>query len=449
MKSVATRSSDQSSDAVGMKKSDLVDVLMILLYKVALDVSFAFFVKPLYDGEPELQSYGPENAGKIIAGYFVTLACFWLFRMAGKRGTVSRFIIFVQYIFIVIPYTTIYGIEDLPTTYLSLVLIGYVTVTVFVRLIPPIKLRPAGALIRYIFAAIAGLIMLYVFGGLIMTGGLQRLNFNLADVYTVRAEYVQNLLPGFGYFVAWTGYVFDMILLVLFLQRRKERRRGAILGILLTLSLQLLLFGMTNFKTFLFVPFAIMGLMWTSQRMHFHRAFLIGGLGIIGALLLADTISPFGTALLKRVYIDPAAMHNLYFEYFSSHPLASLSGEAVGTWLGAPYTQFPLQLVADHYLGTAESPNAGWMADAFANFGVVGVFLYGAILAFLLRLGDFLAKKISDPGVAEGLMLTPAVVLCSSALGTALLTHGLLVLLMALWVIRVNHSMEYEASWAT
>jgi hypothetical protein len=239
-----------------------------------------------------------------------------------------------------------------------------------------------------------------------------------------------------------------MVLLVMFLQRRKEGRRGAMLGILVTLSLQFLLFGMTNFKTFLFVPFAIVGLMWTSQRMHFHRAFLIGGPAMICVLLLVDTISPFGTALLARAYFDPAAMHNLYFEYFSSHPLASLSGEAVGRWLDAPYARFPLQLVADHYLGTDESPNAGWIADAFANFGIIGVFLYGAILALVLRLGDVLAKKISDPGVAEGLMLTPAIVLCSSALGTALLTHGLLVLLAALWVLRARQSIESEASWA-
>jgi len=420
---------------LGMKKSELLDVLMIVLYKTALDASFALSIRPLYEGQPEFQPYGPENVGKLAVGYLVTLACFWLFRIAGKRGTISGFIIFVQYIFIVVPYTTLYGFEDLPTTYLVVILVGYVTAVSFIRAIPPIKLRPAGWLIRYIFVASAGLIMLYVFGGLIMTGGLQRLNFNLADVYSVREEYIENLLPGFGYFVAWTGYVFDMVLLVLFLQRWKERRRWAIVGLALTLCLQLLLFGMTNFKTFLFIPFAIMGLVWTTRRIPFHRALLIGSLGIISLLFIVDMITPFGTALLKRAYFDPAAMHNLYFEYFSQHPLASLSGEAVGDWLGAPYQRFPLELVADHYLGTAESPNAGWTADAFANFGIIGVFIYGAVLAFILRLGDFLAKKISDPGVTEGLMLTPAVVLCSSALGTALLTHGLLVLLIALWVL--------------
>lgn len=431
-----------------MKKLDVVDVSMAVLYKVALDVSFVISVGPLYGGQPELQAFGPANPLKVLAGYVAALTCFWLFRLARKRGAVSGFVIFVQYIFIVVPYTTLYGFEDLPTTYIGLILLGYGTAVAFIALIPAVKLRPAGALIRYMFAGSAGLIMLYVFGGLIATGGLHRLNFNLADVYTVRQEYIENLLPGLAYFVSWTGYVFNMVLLVIFLQQWKEGRWWALVGIGTTLLLQLLLFGMTNFKTFLFTPFAIMGLIWTTRRISFYRAVLIGSLAVICLLFIVDLVTPFGTALLKRAYFDPAAMHNLYFQYFSKHPFASGSGGALGEWLGAPYNDYPLQLVADHYLGTAEHPNAGWMADAYANFGAVGIFLYGVILAFILRLADFLAKKIAEPGVTEGLMLTPAVVLCSSALGTALLTHGLLVLLVTLWVLKATESTRWRVVYA-
>lgn len=421
-----------------MRKLRLVDAVMMLLYKAALDISFGLFVKPVYGNQPEFLEYGPENVSKLAIGYLVTLLCLWLFWAISKRSSASRFVIFVQLIFIVVPYTTLYGFEDLPTFYLSLVLAGYVSVALLVKVIPSIRLMTVGPEIRYVFACTAALVMIYVFAGLVVTGGLGRLNFNLYDIYPARAEYVKDLLPGFGYLVMWTAYVFIPVLLVIFLLRWKQRRLGGALGVVLILSLQLLLFGMTNFKTFLFLPVAIVGMLWLAWRVDMYRAMLIGVIGTICMLLFIDTLSPYALGLLNRTFFTPAAIHNLYFQYFSSHPFALLSGKPVGNWLGAPYSQFPVQLIAEHYWGTSISPNVGWIGDAYANFGVLGVFVYGTIMALVLRLGDSLARKISEPGAIEALLIAPAVALCSSALGTTLLTHGFIVLLAVLWVAKVN-----------
>jgi hypothetical protein len=131
----------------------------------------------------------------------------------------------------------------------------------------------------------------------------------------------------------------------------------------------------------------------------------------------------------------PAALHSIYFKYFSVHPFALL-GDTIGGFFGSSYQKPIVLIIAEHFWGTIFDPNVGWIADAYANFGAIGIIVYGLVLGVLLRVADGLVGSHIAPGVVEGLMVGPVFALCSSALPTVMVTHGFLIILLVLWFLK-------------
>ena len=415
-----------------MKKSWLIDLVLIILYKFILDFSFIHYVLPVYGGEVQYAMHRHINSAKVMAGYAIVVLCMALFDWIKKDAVVSRFVVFVQLLLVVVPYTALYGAEDLPLWHIGMLLLGFMSVIVAGRWLPLVQIRPPRTATRRVFIYVMAAIVAYVFVGLFVTGGLGRFNLNFQDVYEARSLYAKSMLPGFGYFVPWVAYIINMAWLV---TAMRSSNKFQVIAILL---LQLLIFAMTNFKSFLFVPFAVIGLIELAKRMDIRRAALIGAPVIVGALVSLSAMgTPLGAAFLDRMFFVPAALHGLYFEYFSDHPFALMGGSEFGNMFGSTYSQSSVYVVAQEYWGRMFSPNVGWIGDAYANFGPIGVVLFGIILAMILKTADGFAKNKSiQPGVAEGLMVGPTLALCSSALGTVSLTHGLIVALVVLWVFR-------------
>jgi len=420
--------------AISMKKSWFIDLALISIYKCILDITFIHYVLPVYEYEAQYAMNHHVNSSKVAGGYLIVILFMVLFGCIKKNATVSRFVIFVQLILIVVPYTVIYGAEDLPFWHIGMLLLGFASVIVAGRWLPTVRVRPPNTAARNVLIYAMVTIVAYVFIGLFVTGGLGRFNLNFQDVYEARDLYAKNMLPGFGYFVPWVAYTINMAWLV------NAMRSSSKFQVVASLLLQVLIFAMTNFKSFLFVPFAVIGLIELAKRMDIRRAVLIGAPAIVGILVSLSALgAPFGTAFINRMFFMPAALHGLYFEYFSTHPLALFGGSELGVIFGSVYDQSSVYVIAQEYWGRMFSPNVGWVGDAYANFGPFGVVLFAIVMAMILNMADgFTSKKSIQPGVAEGLMVGPTLALCSSALGTVLLTHGLVVALIVLWIFGGN-----------
>lgn len=419
-----------------MRKKEAIDALMVTAYKALLDAAFLWCVLPLFGYQIQFHGSNQPNYSKLLPSYAIVWFSIWFFWRIKESAIISRFLIFMQIVMILIPFMTLYWILDLPNWHVGMMMLGFLSLITTATFAHPIKLRPPRKSVRTVLVVLMILILTYVYIGLIATGGLGRLNFNLRDVYGVRADYVENRLPGFGYFVTWTAYIFNMALFVTFLKKRDKQRLTSYIGVIIVLGLQLLIFGMTNYKAFLFVPFTVLGLIFLAKRMPIQRAVLIGVPVVIASMLILNVLGiEFGAALLGRLFFTPAALHSLYFSYFSVHPYALL-GDTFGPIFGAPYSQSVIQIIAEEYWGRIFSPNVGWIADSYANLGPAGVITYGFMLGILLKIGDGLVGSHVEPGVVEGLMVGPVFALCSSAIGTVLLTHGFLIVLIVLWALK-------------
>jgi hypothetical protein len=275
---------------------------------------------------------------------------------------------------------------------------------------------------------------LYTFGSLVAAGGLGRLNFDLSKVYDFRADFLeQNAFPASGYLVPWSGYVLTPALLVLGMRLRSVLVVGA------GLVLEVVLFGMTNFRAFLFVPVLLLGGAWLGRRL-WLPVFLIGGAVSVAAIgmgvfaVTGDTLLP-GIAI-DRLLVIPAELHYWYYDYFHTqgHPLLLLT-QSVLSHYGRAGVEPIAETVGWAYMGSNASANVGLFGDAYANFGLAGCVVFGVLFGILVRLVESLAAGLSR-SQASALVGAPALALVNSGFLTTLATHGLLLMLVVMWLLR-------------
>ena len=86
------------------------------------------------------------------------------------------------------------------------------------------------------------------------------------------------------------------------------------------------------------------------------------------------------------------------------------------------------------YWGRDFSPNVGYLGDAYAHFGGLGMILFSAVLAFVLRVVDSL-RSADAQWLVAAMIAVPGMALVNSALLTALLTHGFLPAMLIIWLL--------------
>lgn len=242
--------------------------------------------------------------------------------------------------------------------------------------------------------------------------------YEIRDVYRVRLGGFP-LLP---YMLSAQAYILNPLLLVHGVRTRRWFTVVAVTG------LQYYLYTQTGFKTYLLsVPLLLAVAVVIHPRV--RTAILPVGLvaGITGAAVL-DVLarSILFTSLFTRRFLSvPGVLMAEYVDFFNNHVLAKLSHSVLEGWFSYPY-DLPIPYLIGRYMLVVRSnaANANLYADAFANFGWVGVLVVGVLLGFVLVLADRAAHGL--PIAVSAVVLTmPCIALANSALLTVLVTHGL------------------------
>ncbi|GAB2912883.1 oligosaccharide repeat unit polymerase [Paralcaligenes ginsengisoli] len=410
----------------------MLNLALILAIKVLLEWCYTNYVYPIYHNTADLYSLD-FNITKWFVSYVLTVVVWLLFKLSlNKWNRVSGFILLVQFLIIVLPAYALFGLRNTPNWQIFLITLGFLGPIVVIWGMPSIKIRRPSLRTANAFVFIGLGLIAYVLFGLYYTGDIFHINFNFNDVYNIRDKYNETKIAGFGYVVPWVSYIINIAFLIYFFFKRKW------LIVALLLFLQIIIFGATNFKSFLFAPIVAIGICYLVKYLKLERAIFLGVLfAFVVGLLVQIAGQPFGAGMLNRVFYMPTALHNQYFEYFSIHPFAMMSGTRFSILFDSSSSQTAIDLIAEHYWkGISSSPNVGWIGDAFAQFGYFGVLIYSVLLGVLLKIGDILSNKIRmNYFPVEGLLVGPALAFCSSAVPTVFLTHGFLILLVALWVL--------------
>jgi hypothetical protein len=130
----------------------------------------------------------------------------------------------------------------------------------------------------------------------------------------------------------------------------------------------------------------------------------------------------------------PTLLDGLYIDYFGQRTYYYWSWSRIGSlFVSNPYDQAAPFVIGFEYFSDLDmSANAGVIASGYANAGLPGVALYSMLAGLLLALLNAFGRRIGHAFVAAASLMTFHTILTTADLLTAILSHGVLLLLMML-----------------
>lgn len=284
---------------------------------------------------------------------------------------------------------------------------------------------------RYYIIFLVGMIGLFALL-VLQQLGLQRTWIELSEVYSIRdgsdistsGEYALWL----DICMRWLGFALLPVAISIGVYCRLHWLWACCCGI------YYYLYVTTGHKTYFFagiVVFTLCRAAWLLRGLFTHRliALMIGVTAVVMAIKLTLNDSILLDLWVRRCFIVPGHLTNLYHEYFSTNPKFEFSTSGLLGIFNFNDRLYQLEipnLIGLIYFDTEKmSANTNIWADAYANHGYVLMLIVSVLLAIVLRFIDLTARGLSVRLVAP-ILIMPAVTIINSSLIPVLLGHGLL-----------------------
>lgn len=260
-----------------------------------------------------------------------------------------------------------------------------------------------------------------------------RVNFNLLNVYQYREEAGSYDLPILlSYLYSWVTRIMPFML-VWSLSKQY-------IGLTILFSFtQLIYFFVDGSKSALFMLFLVIGaylaLKNNTQRIRFMIVAFIFVLiaCLLQLIILHGGIGKILSVFVRRVFFVPAQLNYDYYSFFTRNPLNLYSN--IIKFRPSRYPMGIALEIGKFRLGTyGESDNNGLFSDAFANLGIAGMVVLPFLIAMTLRLLDDVSENLD-----KAVLIAPIIVvsrpLFGSSFFTGLITHGIMVYIILLYVM--------------
>lgn len=352
---------------------------------------------------------------------------FWL---PIKRTRPSQSVYWLLYLLVLVP-TMIIPLYTLEIAFKQLLTFDIVLLLSFAFLgliykipllvFPRIRISP----FFFWFGFISISLLFYIY--IIKVFGLQFHLLSFLEVYQVRSEYADTLSESgvlSSYLIDWQANVLNPFLMIFGLIIRKYSLLFfGILG-------QWMIYSITGYKAVflsaLFIFLLLLAQRKEGKKFGIYTVWGLAAIVLISYLIDVSTQTNWATSIfVRRLMVTPGLLTGFYFEFFSEHPHALLAHSIFEGMITYPYTLNPPNLIGYMYWGNSNtSANANVWADAYANFGLWGIFCFTIILGIVLWTYDCLSSD-KNPLMTSLLLGMPALTLVDSALLTTIYNHGL------------------------
>ena len=395
----------------------------IIIYLIAyclLGVSYYIYIHPIY-GYTGFD-WLPKPV-KMLEGAALVLMVAYVLPVRFKKP--SDLLLHIHLLFPILPMLVLYGVTDLSRIYVYYTLIGFGLIIILVN-----NLKLKVIRITFISPLLFQRILIFISGCYILSiisfGGLSYLNFNFSRVYELRSAAASVLPEIYAYLSPMISKVvlpFSLLLAIL----NKDR-----FFVILSILGSVFMFALTNHKGPLFYPIAVLALYYLLKNKNVIPMLIIGYISLIIISIIGFEVGGLGdwvgSLFLRRTYFVPAHINFLYYDYFSvnAHVVWAESKLTFGL-INYPYDlDVPHLIGREYYSNEKTGANTGWIGSGYMQLGFVGMLIYSVIIGFLFSLIDSYSKKI-DKRVIVAISLIPMlVVMHSSDLPTAFLTHGVI-----------------------
>ncbi len=407
-----------------LRKNILWYFVALISFKFALDLSYYFIISELWRyNRFELNL----NSIKLIESYILIFIVWLLICKDSKK--LSYILLWLLIMLAYIPMLTIYAFMDQARIFIYTVTMFWISVSLLMKL-PTISiphLKQSRSLFFYVVFCLIAYVAVTAYWYLGFS-----FNIDLSSVYSIRTRYVEKQIPFSGYLWNWTAYVVDPILLAFFLSGRRW------LFITLICLFQIWLFSITGIKAYLFSLLLVSLLIWTMKKKN-PLIYVCYGLTcaiLLGALSywLFDDVWITSLAT-RRFLLVPAQISFFYYEYFSNNEAVLLSHSIFRLFLVYPYYIDVPHLIGQVFFDNPQmASNNGIVGDAYMNFGFAGLFFWAFLLFIILKLIDSCSKGL-NLRISIAAIAMSAITLTNSGLLTNLLTHGLALAIILLYLL--------------
>lgn len=396
-------------------------------FRAVLEISYREFVNPIFAYSGFTLDV---NTLKYLESWALYIALITAFPKRLNKPS-DYLMVYLLFSFLA-PLLVFYGLSNASREHLYIVLLA-VLLMAFFRVGRPFKLPliQGGRTLAYL---ILGLGVVAVTSWMIQSGGLRFFNLDLSQVYEFRRDAGEVINQGvMGYLNTWATKVFGPMLLAIALWKKNYMLAASIIG------LHVLWFGISSHKSVLFFPLLVI---FTWVWFRYNKALALIPLGMAATV----TVSLFvfllfdytflGSLFIRRVFFVPPLLTFTYYEFFSENQFVYWSNSISSGYIQYPYDLNPAALIGA-YRGTDSHANNSFLSTGYMHAGISGLILYGMLAGLLFRLIDSVSNKCVPPWVAVASIIVPShSLLRSSDLPTALLTHGIGIAIVILFLLR-------------
>ena len=408
-------------------------IFCICLFRLLLEFSYVNVMSTVFAYDGYTLDFNRVNYIFSWVFYLITL----LF-VEDRMAKVSDFFFITALLSVVAPITVIYGYDSsrdlvaVLTLIFSLFFVKFITTFKFISF-KKLAIVKNGISIVVIISLIFVffLVIWYFFSGV-------NLNLNFNKVYDFRGDNAE--LAGIGilrYINNWTYQIFNVTLFAIALLHKKYFFAFFIVVI------QTYFFAASAHKIVFFLPLLVF-----SVWFYFGRTNSLVALPISFILLLIPALIYFyysenlfiPSLIIRRVFFVPANLAFAYFEFFSFNPKVFWSNGILSSFLSYPY-DLSLTHMIGRFIGyDGMGANNGYVASGFAHAGYFGVLFYSIILGLLLKLIDDMTYNKLPLWFSVAISIAPLrTALINSDLFTTMLTHGLFISLIIIFLSRSNY----------
>ena len=413
---------------ISFDKNNLYTKVWCVVYRILLDICYIKFVVPHFEYSGFTLHFSFLN---YILSVVLLFFGIWMFGKFSIQISFSKMIMLFLILISFIPFTSMVGLYSFTIEYVVAntvywMVLSWLMVSIPTINIPPIKRDRMLYIILLVVVAIFAMTVVYISWR--YTGF--RLTFDIFNVYTIRRESATFNMPKILEYIFAATKAVNPILLLFFLSIRKRGIAAIIFGI------QILSFSINGSKTVLVSTVISVFFFYIYKERMIKRLPLIMTcmmlLGLVEELFSSSLITTF---LIRRVMFLPNLLNFNYFDFFTTHE-PDYFGQSFLRYFGASshYPEIDHMIGRIYYGKTSMGANNGLISDAFANLGWVGIFIMPLLLVFVMRLLDASVKGL-ETRIYVVSAITISFILISSFLLTTLLTHGLLVIIVILFVL--------------
>lgn len=284
---------------------------------------------------------------------------------------------------------------------------------------------------RLIMLVVCALTILYVYN-------YNSLNFSVlfSEMYSVRADYAEYAVQIQGTTASYLSLIITKVsgwLLPIYLYFALSKKKP--IDIFICLFTFIANYTVEMQKTSLFIIFVVIFavILKSKDKLHISSEYLIKGFLILFAFSFIEYLisgdSVMYNLVLRRLTYVPAYLSNTYYEFFSMNKKIWFTQDVfviqqiARFFIDRPYEGSTVEVISRNcFSGRLASPNTGIFAEAYAQMGIVGIFVFPFIDCFVLK-----KMKIASDVFGVGIPIVVLSKLCFTFLNNFTLTTATLI----------------------